>query len=132
VFVRMVAALRRGQPWGDRLHAVTQRIAVRARGQAVARRQREKHLKPMKSAKPLDELTRRKLRRVLDEEIAALAEHHCTPIVLCYFESKSYEQAANELGWAKSSLASRLARAWELLRGQLARRRHGIDVLECG
>src|SRR5207253_2067135 len=44
------------------------------------------------------------------------------PLVLCYLEGKSYEQAARELGCPKASLASRLAKGRELLRRKLERR----------
>ena len=67
-----------------------------------------------------------RLRSVLDEEIGRLREEYRAPIVLCYFEGKSYERAAQELGWPKSSLAQRLTRARKLLHDRLTRR--GISL----
>ncbi len=55
-----------------------------------------------------------------------MAEQYQAPIVLCYFEGKSYDQAAKELGWSKSTLAKRVTRARELLRKQLVRTRHHL------
>src|SRR5262249_25105617 len=66
------------------------------------------------------------LRSILDEEIGSLPDRYRAPVVLCYLEGKSYEQAARELGWPKSSLANRLTRARDLLRTRLARR--GISL----
>jgi hypothetical protein len=54
---------------------------------------------------------------VLDEEISRLPAKYRAPIVLCYLESKSHAQAARELGCPKSSLAQRLSRARQILRG---------------
>ena len=51
-----------------------------------------------------------------------MAEKYRGPIMLCYLERKSYEQAARELGCPKSSLESRLRKALELLRRTLDRR----------
>ena len=76
----------------------------------------------MPHSEAIDEATLQELRAVLDEEIGRLAEKYQAPIVLCYFEGKSYERAAKELGWSKSTLANRLTRARELLREQLVRR----------
>ena len=59
---------------------------------------------------------------MLDEEIARLTEKHRAPLVLCYLEGKSHDQAARELGWPKSSLERRLTRAREMLRDRLERR----------
>jgi WD40 repeat protein len=44
------------------------------------------------------------------------------PVVLCYLEGKSHEQAARELAWPKSSLSARLGRARQLLQERLTRR----------
>ena len=65
---------------------------------------------------------RRKLRSVLDEEIASLPEKYRASIVLYYLESKSCRQAARELDCLKATLAKRLARARELLRRNLVKR----------
>ena len=76
----------------------------------------------MPISEPLDDLSWREIRTVLDEEIARLAEKHRGPLVLCYLEGKSYEQAARELGWAKTTLRRRLDEARELMRERLVRR----------
>src|SRR5207248_7202828 len=66
--------------------------------------------------------TWQELRSILDEEIGRLPAKYQTAVVLCHLEGKSYDQAAQELGCPKSTLATRLAKALELLRGQLTRR----------
>ena len=63
----------------------------------------------MPRTEPLDERTWQELRPLLDEEIGRLPEKCRAPIVLCYFEGKSYDQAAQELGWPKSSFGKKRA-----------------------
>jgi len=83
---------------------------------------REKVVGKMEAERSVDPLTCRELRAALDEEIGRLAEKYRTPVVLCYLEGRSYEQAARELGCSKTSLSRLLTKARELLRRQLERR----------
>ncbi len=122
VLVRRAASIREKGCVASWLYAVALHVASRARAQAAARRQRERRAANMPRAEVLDELTWRELCSVLDEEVGRLPEKYRAPLVLCYFEGKSYEQAARELGWPKSSLAQRLTRGRKLLHGALVRR----------
>jgi RNA polymerase sigma factor (sigma-70 family) len=122
VLVRRGASLRCTGSLANWLYAVAQRIALKARSQRAARRSRERQINDMPRAQPIDDVTWKELKTVLDEEISRLPEKCRAPVVLCYLEDKSYDQAAKELGWSKSSLAKRLARARELLLRQLVRR----------
>ncbi|HWY88477.1 MAG TPA: sigma-70 family RNA polymerase sigma factor, partial [Gemmataceae bacterium] len=122
VLSRRAASIRCTGSLANWLYGVAQRIALKAKTQMTARRRRERPLTDTPSAEALDNASLKELRTILDEEIARLADKYRAPIVLCYFEDKSYDQAARELGWSKSSLAKRLTRARELLRRQLVRR----------
>ena len=51
-----------------------------------------------------------------------LPARYRTPIVVCFFEGKTHEEAAHQLGWPRGTVASRLARGRELLRRRLVRR----------
>jgi RNA polymerase sigma factor (sigma-70 family) len=128
VLVRRAASIRKRDSVAGWLYGVAQRIAARARAQVAARRTRERQAGAMPRADGLDEPTWQELRSALDEEIGALPEKYRAPVVLCYLEGKSYDQAARELGCPKSSLASRLSRARELLRKQLGRRDLGLPA----
>jgi RNA polymerase sigma factor (sigma-70 family) len=122
VLVRRAAAIHRQAPLGPWLYGVARRVALKARARAAARQSRQRELADMPRTEPLDERTWQEMRPVLDEEIGRLPEKCRAPLVMCYFEGKSYDEAAQELGWPKSSLASRLARGRDLLRQRLVRR----------
>jgi len=114
---------------GGWLHGVAWRIAQKARTKDSTRRRHEGEMPFMKRneaenyAPTCDEM-----RAVLDVEIGAMAEKYRTPLVLCYLEGRSYDQAARELGCPKSTLASRLTKALDLLRGRLQRRGIGLTA----
>ena len=122
VLVRRAASIRKKDSVGSWLHGVARRIASKARAQTASRRWRERRSADMLPSQPLDEVTWQELCRVLDEEIGRLPEKYRATIVHCCFEGQSYEQAAQQLGWPKNSLAKRLTRARQLLRSQLSRR----------
>jgi RNA polymerase sigma factor (sigma-70 family) len=122
VLARRAAAIRKRASLASWLHGVARRVALRARAQAAARSGRERRPREVPQADVLDELMWRELRAALDEEVGALPERYRAPVVLCDLEGRSYEQAARELGWPKSSLASRLGKARGLLRARLVRR----------
>ncbi len=63
----------------------------------------------------------RDLRPLLDEAIAGLPEKYRAPVVLCYLEGRTNEEAARELGCPKGTVAVRLMRARERLRRRLER-----------
>ncbi|HEV3119643.1 MAG TPA: efflux RND transporter periplasmic adaptor subunit [Gemmataceae bacterium] len=62
------------------------------------------------------------LRGILDEELNRLPGRLRAPIVLCYLEGKTIDEAALQTGWPRGTVASRLARARARLRVRLTRR----------
>ena len=59
---------------------------------------------------------------VLHDEVRRLPDRFRLPVVLCYLEGATQEEAATQLGWPIGTVASRLARAKERLRDRLTRR----------
>lgn len=121
VLVRRAASVRKRESVGSFLHGVALRIAHRIRSQAQQRRLHERQVPPLPSTS-LDPVLWCDLRSVLDEELDRLPEKYRAPLVLCYLEGKTHEEAARQLGWTNGTVCGRLARARNLLRGRLVRR----------
>jgi RNA polymerase sigma factor (sigma-70 family) len=106
-------------PW---LYGVATRVAARARTQmARHRRYRENppgFAIPDRSGSTIDP----DLVEILDQELSRLPGKYRSPLVLCYLEGRTHEEAARDLQWPLGTVKGRLARARELLRTRLARR----------
>jgi RNA polymerase sigma-70 factor (ECF subfamily) len=133
------------------LLAVAYRLSLRARSSATRRRLRERPIEPAApqadedgsgwdglpekhhpQTAPLAEVERRELRRVVASELAGLPEKYRAPVVLCYLEGKTNEEAAGQLGWPTGSMSGRLARARALLQQRLARRGLALLIVLAG
>ncbi|MBL8796036.1 MAG: sigma-70 family RNA polymerase sigma factor [Planctomycetia bacterium] len=128
VLTRKADAIRQRQSVASWLYGVAYRVALKARARIGKRRAREQHLlEPAAEAAPSTgnehmDLALRELRSVLDEEVNRLPAKYRDPLVLCYFEGKTKDEAAAELGWPTGTVSGRLARARDLLRERLTRR----------
>jgi len=126
VLARKAGSISRRESIAGWLYRVALRIALKARKKNSRRNAHEQagtqDLAEQVSSKPVDEAMPHEWRPVLHEEIARLPAKYRTPMVLCYLEGRTHEQAALELGWAKGTVAGRLARARDLLRRRLTRR----------
>lgn len=122
VLVRKASSIRKTESLASWLYGVAQRTAYKARCSAALRRARERQVPNMPNAEPAGQASWSDLRPVLDEELGRLPEKYRAPLVLCYLEGKTNEEAARHLGWTKGTVSGRLARARDLLRGRLLRR----------
>jgi RNA polymerase sigma factor (sigma-70 family) len=119
---RQAASAGRRASLGTWLYQVAYHVALRARKQTAVRRRREDQALPREQTDPLAEVTGRELLAVLDEELHRLPERLREPLVLCYLEGKTRDEAARELGWSLGTLKRRLKGGKEDLRNRLARR----------
>jgi RNA polymerase sigma factor (sigma-70 family) len=121
VLSRKAATLVKKDAVGPWLFGVAHRLALKARQQA-RRSSREDRSPARHSGDPLDELTIREAQAVLDEELTRLPECERGPLVLCYLEGMTQDEAARHLGCPLGTLKSRLVRGRATLHKQLARR----------
>jgi RNA polymerase sigma factor (sigma-70 family) len=122
VLARKAASIRKRTSLASWLHGVAYRVAARLRDNGVQRRTQIGVPSPEPEAKPTADLSWREAQALLDEELQHLPERLRLPLVLCYLEGKTRDEAAGELGWRVSTFRGRLERARKLLRGRLERR----------
>ncbi len=118
VLVRKAAGVVKQSSIASWLHGVAYRVALRARTAERGRKEREARHAPPEAGEPPDI----GLREVLDEELSRLPEQYRAPLVLCYLEGKTNDEAAALLGWTRGTVAGRMSRAREMLRVRLERR----------
>jgi enediyne biosynthesis protein E4 len=122
VFCRKAGSIGKGEALGSWLYKVAYRIARKAQMQAARRETTADRVEEVAAPDAVDDLLWQDLRPILDEELNRLPEKYRAPVVLCYLEGKTKEQAARELGWPHGTVSGRLARAKEVLRARLGRR----------
>jgi RNA polymerase sigma factor (sigma-70 family) len=121
VLGKKVRSLRNQSSLAAWLHSVAHRVALKAKAQAATRRHHERSAPPPPDG-PADEITLREFRAVFDAELARLPEKWRLPLVLCYLESRTQEEAASQLGWSKNTLRRRLEEARAALGRRLRKR----------
>jgi RNA polymerase sigma factor (sigma-70 family) len=118
ILTQKAASLRRQESLAAWLHRVALNVCRTARLQTARRLAHERQA--VSTASYVDEV--RDWQPILHEEVNRLPEKYRTPVVLCYFEGKTHDEAARQLGWPLGTVKGRLARARDLLRDRLSRR----------
>jgi C-terminal peptidase prc len=122
VLARQAGAVR----WRDSVHnwlyEVASRLAAAARVKAARRRLHEGRAAAKAPTEALPDDAARELGAVLDQELGRLPPRLRAPLLLCYLEGRTSDQAARQLGWSLRTLQRRLAQGRELLRARLTRR----------
>jgi RNA polymerase sigma factor (sigma-70 family) len=128
VLARKARSVRKPDALAHWLYGVAYRVALKARKLAPRRPVMNPIPEEVSSSDPVAEAAGHELRPVIDEELNRLPEKYRAPLVLCYLEGKTNEEAARLLGWTKGTVSGRLARARDLLRPRLARRGVGLSA----
>jgi len=124
VVVRRAGSLRVRKPGslGPWLYGVAYRIALKARQSSARRRARERRTAMPAFATSSVALEDDELQALLHEEVDRLPSKYRAPVVLCYFEGRTHDEAAAALRWPVGTVRGRLARARDRLRARLTRR----------
>jgi RNA polymerase sigma factor (sigma-70 family) len=122
LLARQAHSIRKRGSVGPWLHGAAFRVALKARTQAARRRRRERAAAAAPRPEAPSATAWRELQAVLDEELGRLPARYRAPLVLCYLEGKTQEEAAAQLGCPLGTVRSRSARGRALLQGRLTRR----------
>jgi RNA polymerase sigma factor (sigma-70 family) len=133
VFARKASSIRRRDSVGSWLYGVARRVAHRARLEAARRRASERQAMTRSSTEH-SRAGEEADYSALHEEIDRLPERYRAPVVLCYLEGMTHEQASGHLRCPVGTVGVRLMRARERLRPRLIRRglAPGAGVLTLG
>ncbi len=103
------------------LFGVARHVAQRLRDKDIRRRRHEAAASLREEPDPLDP-HRDEALAALDEELQRLPDRYRSPLVACYLQGRTQEDAARDMGWSLSTLRRRLDRGRELLRARLSGR----------
>ncbi len=131
VLIRKAGTLRRCDLLGNWLYGVAYRVAARARTLSARRNAHVAYghdaiesltALECRQSVGLDQTVHLEHGPWLHQEVSHLPEKYRVPVVLCYFEGLTHDEAASRLGWPLGTVKGRLARARALLRRRLTRR----------
>jgi RNA polymerase sigma factor (sigma-70 family) len=125
LLARKAETIRKRESVASWLHGVAYRLAVKARGRDVRRREQEKEAALMRSETVPAEAWQ-SFNEALDASLQGLPPHYRSVLLLCHAEGQTQEDAAQQLGLPLGTVRSRLARGRELLRKRLAAR--GVTI----
>jgi RNA polymerase sigma factor (sigma-70 family) len=107
-------------PW---LYQVAYRLARKCGVESARRREQQASVEP---TAPMVDESWREVCSILDEELQGLSENYRAPLVLCYLEGQTRDEAAERLGWSLGTLKRRLQKGRELLCLRMMRR--GVEL----
>jgi RNA polymerase sigma factor (sigma-70 family) len=119
VLLQNGTTIRQRQALGGWLTGVAHRIALKALAEKSRRRARER--KPA-AAEEGPDLSWREACAILHEELDRLPDTYRLPLLLCYLEGRSRDEAAQQLGCNLGVLHGRLERGRDRLRTRLTKR----------
>jgi RNA polymerase sigma factor (sigma-70 family) len=123
VLADRAGAIRRPTSLAGFLHGVAYRLAVRAR------RRNMRGLPAAvcdNAAGPAEELAWKEMLSIVDHELDRLSDRYRAPLVLCYLQGRTQDEAARQLGWSLNTLRRRLAQGRRLLEVRL--RGRGVSL----
>lgn len=121
LLARKAASIRKQESLASWLYGVAYRLALGARGQAVRRQTRERRAADMGKTSSISQEAWQELQELLHQSLQQLPERYRAPILLCYLEGKTQEEAARQLGCPLGTVRSRLARGRDRLKVLLER-----------
>jgi RNA polymerase sigma factor (sigma-70 family) len=126
LLARKAGSIRKAESVASWLHGVAHRLALEAKEQGARRQARERRAADMRRTSAVSDQAWQELQATLDEALRQVSEKYRAPLLLCYLEGKTQEEAARQLGCPLGTVRSRLARGRDRLRAVL--QRHGVRL----
>jgi RNA polymerase sigma-70 factor (ECF subfamily) len=120
LLARSAGAVRKPDSLASWLHGAARRVALKARTRRAARRRHEERYAAT-AGLPADAGAEQILSN-LDEELTRLPEQWRLPLIVCYLEGRTQDEAAARLGWSTLTFRRRLDEARAELGRRLVRR----------
>jgi RNA polymerase sigma factor (sigma-70 family) len=121
VLAQKLGTVRKHGSLASWLHGVAHRVALKAKAQSAARRRHEVQAS-LPDTLPPDDAIWGEVRSALDVELGRLPDKWRLPLILCYLEGRTQDEAANQLASSKSTLKRRLEEARDALGRRLKER----------
>ncbi|VTR96182.1 wd-40 repeat protein : Uncultured bacterium genome assembly Metasoil_fosmids_resub OS=uncultured bacterium PE=4 SV=1: Sigma70_r2: Sigma70_r4_2: WD40: WD40: PQQ_2: WD40 [Gemmata massiliana] len=102
------------------LFGVARRVASKARRREAARGRLIRPSRAVPPSEPSPDWT--DLLTALDDELARLPDRYRAPLLACYLDGRTQDEAARQLGWSQSTLRRRLDAARTLLKERMTAR----------
>jgi RNA polymerase sigma factor (sigma-70 family) len=122
VLAQRAASIRKSTSLSSWLHGVAARVASHLRRGQQRRCRRERAVQGAAVTDPAAEVSWREVQTMLDEELERLPEPLRAPLILCYLDCRTRDQAAQQLGLSVACLHGRLERGRKALCQRLTRR----------
>jgi RNA polymerase sigma factor (sigma-70 family) len=130
VLARKAGSIRQRDCLAAWLYRVAVNISRTAARGGACRRAHERAAAALRAVRGAAEAGVPDWQPLLDEEVSRLPRKYREPVVLCYLQGRTHDEAARELGWPVGTVKGRLARARDLLRARLTRR--GLALTSAG
>jgi RNA polymerase sigma factor (sigma-70 family) len=117
VLARRAGSLRNPEALASWLFGVARRVGLAARRRHRPAEQGPQFRTGRENLPDWDDLL-----RALDEELARLPEQYRAPLLACYLEGLTQDEAAARLGWSLSTVRRRVGAGRELLRARMTAR----------
>jgi RNA polymerase sigma factor (sigma-70 family) len=127
LLARKARSVRKQDSLASWLHGVAHRVSLQAQARWAIQRRHEGRVVPCGGGSP-DDVTWGELRSLLDEELHGLPEKWRLPLILCYLQAKTQDEAAGQLKWSPRTFRRRLEEARAVLGRRLARRGVALSV----
>jgi RNA polymerase sigma factor (sigma-70 family) len=122
VLAQKAASIRKTTSLPSWLHGVAARVAAHLRREHARRTRREQEGQTPPVSDPTAEVSWREVQAVLDDELTRLPERLRAPLILCYLDGRTRDEAAAQLGLSMACLHGRLERGRKALCERLTRR----------